>query len=65
MKHWNGHYVDYDYSNSNYDLDMLEGIKGYTLRNIDLAQEHNDISALDYYLPKLAALNTAIEALKG
>lgn len=60
MVEWNGHYKDYDYSDRSYSLEMLIGIKEYTERNVEWAKEHKDRSALDYFLPKLAALNVAI-----
>jgi len=65
MVEWNGHYKDYDYSDRNYSLEMLVGIKEYTERNVEWAKEHRDISALDYFLPKLAALNVAIRKLNS
>jgi hypothetical protein len=63
MTKWNGHYKDYDYSDPSYTLKMLTGIREYTERNVEWAKEHKDISALDYFLPKLAALNVAIRAI--
>lgn len=60
MASWNGHYVDYDYSDQNYSLEMLIGIRAYTERNVAWASQNEDHSALEYYGPKLEALEQAI-----
>lgn len=65
MTEWNGHYKDYDYSLPSYTLENLRLHLESIEQNIESAKKNKDHNALDYYLPKLAALKTAIRKLES
>lgn len=65
MTEWNGHYKDYDYSDPRYTLENLRLHEESIERNILWVKQHGNSGALDYYLPKLAALKTAIRNLSA
>ena len=65
MAEWNGHHKDYDYSDPRYTLENLRLHEESVVRNIEYVKELNDSGALDYYLPKLAALRTAIRQISS